>query len=147
MKKKGYLLLGIFVLMFLFTNFVSAGSCLGTYTIDCSSLSEYMCEYTYGCSWVPGDGSRPIAAYVIQEPSDEEGYCSGYVTGSCSIFDGSESNCLSSYGCTWESGCLTDADCSGSESYCSGESQYCSGTYLDTSKKIGERREVVSCVP
>ena len=137
MKKKGYLLIGIFVLVFLFTNFVSASSCLGTYTIDCSSLSEYMCKHTYSCSWVSGDGSVSIASYVIQKPSDEEGYCSGYASGSCSIFDGSESNCLSSYGCTWESGCLTDADCSGSESYCSGESQYCSGTYLDTSKKIG----------
>ena len=157
MKKGLYLLIGIFALMFLFSNFVSAGYCLGnidctgfgsnptppSYSTcqylesenycewhdysSCSFYDEYDCEM-YDCTW----------DYYMEVCTSSNGECwPGYNNvDSCNNFDYSEYACEKYPGCTWESGCLNDADC-GSGQYCSGESLYCSGTYLDTSKKIG----------
>ena len=154
MKKGLYLLIGIFALMFLFSNFVSAGYCLGnidctgfgsdptppSYSTcpglesenycewydysSCSSYDEYDCEM-YDCTW----------DYYMEVCTSSNGECwpGSNNVDSCNNFDYSEYACEGYPGCIWESGCLNDADC-GSGQYCSGESQYCSGTYTD---KIG----------
>ena len=144
--------------MFLFTNFVSAGYCLGN--LDCSVFDDTHDSYDYTCeelenmgnycSWGEEFGSSCSYSYNQDDCEMDSNcmwddntweckpayiYCSsGYNNAnSCSIFDYSEGDCEGYSDCTWESGCLNDADCSGTDT-CEGESLYCSGTYLN---KIG----------
>jgi len=132
-KGVGIIFLLVFA-VFLILNFVSAGSCIGTF--DCSSLDEYMCEYTSGCYWqgycVGGTGysGSPCGdewdPYYCESMGCQWLGCTG--TGSCSDFYYSASLCQSHSGCTWNSGCLYDTECP-TGYYCTG-TEYCTGTRL-----------------
>jgi len=130
MKRGLGVIVGIFILIFSLSSFVSAISCLGT--LDCSAFSDISsptCQYLEDqgyCSW---DGVE----------------CSGYTVGSCSLFDStSKITCETYDDCTWDestsstsgdtskgatgSTCLINSECASGQ--CGGAvAGACSGNY------------------